>query len=176
MPGNGPDPAEPADGPGTCRDDDPRLQAQRHHRPVRRDERRDRGGPHPLPERAHWHGRPEVLQADRRIGPRGLAVHVILDNLSAHKTPRSPSGSRTETDGAGTCTSLRRPARGPTSSNAGSRSSPTGACAAGHSPASQSSKMQSSSGPATGTRTPRRSSGRQPQPTSSKRSSEAAQH
>jgi hypothetical protein len=24
--------------------------------------------------------------------PKGLAVHVVLDNLSAHKAPRSPSG------------------------------------------------------------------------------------
>ncbi len=43
--------------------------------------------------------------------PRGTCT-LVLDNLSAHCTPRSRSGSRTVTDETGTCTSPRRPAPG----------------------------------------------------------------
>lgn len=44
--------------------------------------------------------------------PRGLGVHVVLDNLSADSTPRSPNGLPTRTAAAGTCTTLRPPAPG----------------------------------------------------------------
>jgi glycosidase len=39
--------------------------------------------------------------------PRGLAVHVVLDNLSAHKAPRSLDGWDIATQDGGTCTSPR---------------------------------------------------------------------
>src|SRR5450631_1361422 len=87
MPGDGPHPAEPADGSRPGRHDDPRLQAQRHHGSVRRDEPRHRPGPDPLPQGPHRQGRAGVLQADRRlraqrsVGPRG-AVQPL-----AHKAP-----------------------------------------------------------------------------------------
>jgi hypothetical protein len=42
--------------------------------------------------------------------PRGLEVHVVLENLSARMDPTSPGGSITPSAAAGTCTS-RRPAR-----------------------------------------------------------------
>ena len=69
--------------------------------------------------------------------PRGLGVHVILDNLSAHWTPEITKWLATRTAGVGTCTSLRPPVPGSTSSNDGSRNSPINAYAAASSPASR---------------------------------------
>ena len=63
------------------------------------------------------HTAKDVLRFFKQIDatvPRGLAVHVVLDNLSAQRPPRSRSGSRTKTGAAGTCTSRRPPAPGPT--------------------------------------------------------------
>nr|WP_238391780.1 MULTISPECIES: transposase [unclassified Mycolicibacterium] len=69
------------------RNNDPRLQASRHHRLVRGYERRHRRSAHRSPQ-----GRTgaDVLGFFKQIDasvPRGLAVHVVLDNLSAHTTP-----------------------------------------------------------------------------------------
>jgi transposase len=62
------------------------------------------------------HAATDVLRFFKQIDaavPRGLAVHVVLDNLSAHSAPqRSPNGSPTRTAAAGTCTSPRRRAHG----------------------------------------------------------------
>jgi hypothetical protein len=44
--------------------------------------------------------------------PRKLDVHVVLDNLCAHSTPRSPCGSPTTTGAVGTCISRPPPAHG----------------------------------------------------------------
>ena len=53
VPGAGPHPAQPADEAGPGRHDDPRLQAARHHRPVRGAERRHRRGALRLPQTPH---------------------------------------------------------------------------------------------------------------------------
>jgi hypothetical protein len=44
--------------------------------------------------------------------PKPLEIHVVLDNLSAHKAPRSGTGWRTPAGGAGACTSPPRRRRG----------------------------------------------------------------
>ena len=63
--GAGPHPAVAADAPGPQPHDDPRLQEKRHHRPVRRSQRRHRRGPHPDPQAPHRRRRARVLQVDR---------------------------------------------------------------------------------------------------------------
>ena len=55
--------------------------------------------------------------------PSGLEIHVVLDNLSVHKSYRSSGGSPRRSTRGGTCTSHRPARRGSTSSRAGSRCS-----------------------------------------------------
>src|SRR5665213_235897 len=72
-PGVRPHPAIASHEGWPSRDHDARLQAQRHHGPIRRDERRDRRGPLRHKELAQGHRRAGLLQADRsprRQGPR----------------------------------------------------------------------------------------------------------
>ena len=52
--------------------------------------------------------------------PRGLEVHVVLDNLSAHMGPEVTAGSTTPSASGGTCTSRPPRRRGSTSSSGGS--------------------------------------------------------
>src|SRR6478736_2399345 len=87
MSGPGPDPAVAADEAGPGRHDDPRLQAAWHDRSVRCDEHRYRRSAHPP---AEGHAGTDVLAFFKQIDAtvaKGLSVHVILDNLSAHKAP-----------------------------------------------------------------------------------------
>jgi transposase len=61
------------------------------------------------------HAGSDVLRFFKQIDatvPHGLSVHVVLDNLSAHSTRRSPSGWPTVTVAAGTCISPRPPVPG----------------------------------------------------------------
>ena len=63
----------------------------------------------------------EFLKFLKRIDqtvPDHLGVHLVLDNASSHKTPRSSAGSRSTRGSC--CTSPRPAARGSTSSSAGS--------------------------------------------------------
>ena len=63
------------------------------------------------------HSGADVLRFFKQIDatvPRGLAVHVVLDNLSAHSPPRSRNGWPTATADAGTFTSPRHRAPGST--------------------------------------------------------------
>ena len=59
---------------------------------------------------------------DRSV-PADLAVHVIVDNSSTHKTPGDPTLARPSPRGS-PCTSHRPTARGSISSSAGSPNSP----------------------------------------------------
>ena len=85
---------------------------------------------------------------------RDLEVHVVLDNLSAHKAPEvaewlaHPKRARWHLHFTPTSSS------GSTSSSAGSRSSPTAGCAAACSPVSPPSSTPSRPGSSTGTTTP----------------------
>jgi hypothetical protein len=109
-----------------------------------------------------------------RFFKRGLAVHVVLDNLSAHKAPEITKWL------------AHRDRRRwhlhftPTSSSwlnlvssDGSKRSPTGASAGAPSATCPNSKTQSRPGRVTGTTTQSPSCGRRPPPTSSRKSSEA---
>ena len=56
------------------------------------------------------HAGADVLRFFKQIDaavPRGLAVHVVLDNLSAHSTPEIRKWLAHRTVAAGTCTSPR---------------------------------------------------------------------
>ena len=70
------------------------------------------------------HAGADVLRFFKQIDatvPRGLSVHVVLDNLSAHSTPEIRNSWLTATVAAGTCTTPRHRAPSSTSSNAGSK-------------------------------------------------------
>ena len=98
------------------------------------------------------HAGVDVLKFFKQIDatvPRRLAVHVVLDNLSAHSGPRSPSGWPTATGADGICTSPRPQARGRIWWNGGSRNSPTNVFVVDASPASPTSPTPSPSGPNT---------------------------
>jgi len=87
MPGVGSHPAVTADETGPRGHDDPRLQTQRDHRSVRGDELATGEVLTDLQER---HAAADVLRFFKQIDAsvsRGLAVHVVLDNLSAHSAP-----------------------------------------------------------------------------------------
>jgi hypothetical protein len=84
------------------------------------------------------HAAADVLKFFQRIDAsvaRGLEIHVVLDNLSAHRPRRSPSGSATPAGSAGTSTSRPPRALGSTWSSGGSKNSPTSGYAAVSSPA-----------------------------------------
>ena len=72
-PGTRPHPAQLADQAGTGADDDPRLQAQRHHDTVRRAGRVDRLGDRPMPTAPPPRRVPQVLAHDRPRGPQPAA-------------------------------------------------------------------------------------------------------
>ncbi len=77
------------------------------------------------------HRNTEFLRFLRRIDrevPKGLAIHLILDNYGTHKHP--PGWTSTP---ASTCTSRRRRVPGSTSWSAGFATSPTSRSAAGYS-------------------------------------------
>ncbi len=66
MPSTGPYPTIATDETWPGRHHDPRLQMQRHHRPIRGNEPRHRSGPHRSQQGPHRFRRPAVLQTDRR--------------------------------------------------------------------------------------------------------------
>src|SRR5512143_3096469 len=83
----GPHPAVAADEEGPGRHHDPRLQAARHDDSVRRPRRADRGV---IGQCLPRHRHDEFLVFLRRIQrevPRGLQVHLILDNYATHSHP-----------------------------------------------------------------------------------------
>ena len=86
-PGPGPHPALAAHEEGARADDDPRLQAQRHHGPVRGAKPRDGRGRDRLPPLPRRRGRARSFRQIAKLVRRDQVVHVILDNLSAHKAP-----------------------------------------------------------------------------------------
>ena len=123
------------------------------------------------------HAGADVLKFFKQIDasvPRGLAVHVVLDNLSAHSTPEIKKWL------AHRDRSRWHLHFTPTSSSwlnlieRWFKDSPTDGSAAAPSTASTTSPKPSPPGPRTGTTTPSPSSGRQPPTTSSGRSNEAA--
>ena len=72
---------------GPRRHYDPRLQAQRHDDAVRRVERAHRRGHREcLPRHRHEEFLKFLRKIDREV-PKGLAVHMILDNYATHKHP-----------------------------------------------------------------------------------------
>ena len=75
-PGAGPHPAVAADQARPGRNDDPRLQAQRHHDPVRRAGRPDRLGDRPVPAPPPPRRVPEVPADDRSRGPQAPARSI----------------------------------------------------------------------------------------------------
>ena len=81
-----------------------------------------------LPRHRHEEFLTFLRTIDREV-PKGLGVHLILDNYA---TPRGGSNSTNDS----TCISRRPPRAGSTRSNAGSATSPTRTCAAGSSEAS----------------------------------------
>jgi transposase len=88
VPSPGPHPTVTADEARPRGHDDPRPQTQRHHRLVRSDEHRHPGEVLTGLNKAHTGA--DVLKFFKQIDatvPRGLAVHVVLDNLSAYSTP-----------------------------------------------------------------------------------------
>ena len=113
--------------------------------------------------------------------PRGLAIHVVLDNLSAHKAPEITRwlGHRdrrrwhlhfTPTSSSWLNLWLNL---GLTSSSAGSKNSPTNGFDAGSSPTCPNSSRRSRPGALTGTTTPSPSSGTPPPRSSSRKSNGA---
>ena len=111
----------------------------------------------------------DVLKFFKQIDatvPRGLGVHVVLDNLSAHSTPEIKTWLAHRDRRRWHLHFTPRRARGSTSSSAGSKNSPTDASAAEPSPASLNSAKRSRPGPSTGTPTPDPSSGKPPPTTS----------
>ena len=66
-------------------DDDPRLQAQRDHHPVRRARRAHRLGHRPLPARNRHTEFLKFLRPIDKEVPAGLEIHLILDNYATHK-------------------------------------------------------------------------------------------
>ena len=99
---------------------------------------------HRVPQASHRCRRVGFLQEDRPHVPRGLDVHVVLDNLSAHMAPEvtdwlaEPGRARWHLHFTPTSSSLAQPRRALVS-----RCSPTGGCAAACSAASESSPRRS---------------------------------
>ena len=86
-PGARPNPARPAAQAGQGRDDDPRLQAPRHHHPVRRARRPRRQGARPL------HAAPPAPEFLRFLRDRGRRAGRQADprdprQLCCHKAPK----------------------------------------------------------------------------------------
>ena len=85
-PGVGSHPADAADQAGQGGADDPRLQAQRHHQPLRRVGDRDRRGHRRCyPQHTHQEFLAFLNQLVQAYPRRPL--HVVLDNSSTHSTP-----------------------------------------------------------------------------------------
>ncbi len=85
-PGARPHPAEPADEEGPRRHHDPRLQAQRHDDPVRRARARSTAASSASACRATaTRSSSAFLRTLDREFPRGLELHLILDNYPTHK-------------------------------------------------------------------------------------------
>ena len=87
-PGPRPHPAGSADQPWSRWDDDARLQAPRHHHPVRRAQhpRRHRGRPlHAAPPHQEFI---KFLNAVEAPAPARQAIHAIADNYATHKHPK----------------------------------------------------------------------------------------
>ena len=70
---------------GRARDDDPRLQAQRHHHVVRGTGRADRHSDRAMPAAAPPSGVSEVPRTIDREVPEDLTMHLICDNYATHK-------------------------------------------------------------------------------------------
>jgi hypothetical protein len=125
-----------------------------------------------LTECRSGHSAREVLAFFKRIDRsvlRHLAVHVILDNLSTHKAPKSPTGWPIYAAPAGTCTSPPPARRGVTSSNAGSKELTDRRLRRGVFASVTGSSTRSPTGPGTGITIPRHSSGtRQPRKSSTR--------
>jgi hypothetical protein len=71
---------------GTGRQNDPRLQAQRHHL-VRSAEHAGWQGYRDLHAALATSRLPAVSQIDRPAAPAGLDLHLIVDNHATYKTP-----------------------------------------------------------------------------------------
>jgi transposase len=79
--------ADPADGYRAARTPHPQRPPAWHARSFRRAERRHWGSPHTVhtaASRPGFRGVPPRHRRERRAGPE---IHVVLDNLSAHKAP-----------------------------------------------------------------------------------------
>ena len=94
------------------------------------------------------------LNLINRNVPDDLDVHVDRRQLLDAQDPGDPAVARCATP-ASRCTSRRPTARGSTSSNGGSPSSPTNGCAAGRTAPPKSSKQRSELGLTPGTKNPR---------------------
>ena len=70
---------------GRGADDDPRLQAQRHHHLVRGAERADRHGDRAVPAPPPHQEFLKFLRTIDREVPKDLQIHLILDNYATHK-------------------------------------------------------------------------------------------
>ena len=104
-PGVGPHPADAADEAGQGADDDPRLQAQRHHQPVRGAGDRDWRDHRQLLSPAHPPGVPRVPQSARAAPTRAGRCTSSWTTPPPTRHPRSSAGS----SATSVCTSTSRP-------------------------------------------------------------------
>jgi hypothetical protein len=86
--GAGPHPAGLADEEGPLRHHDPRLQAARHHHPLRRPQRTGRQDHRPLHAASPSPGIHTLLNTIEADIPAGKMIHVVLDNYATHKHPK----------------------------------------------------------------------------------------
>ena len=129
-PGARPHPARPAAQARQMRDDDPRLQAQRHDDAVRRAQRARRNRDRPLHEAAIA-TRSSSASSPPSSAPSRPARSSTpsLDNYATHKHPEGPANG-SPIIRAGRSISRRLPPRGSTPSRASSPPSPAGKSAA----------------------------------------------
>ncbi len=166
-PGARPYPARAADEEGTLRHDDPRLQAQRHHHPVRRPRYPRRQGHralHAAPPASGIHPLSQCRRtrsAGRQDGPRGAR------QLCHPQAPQEPALAKAVRSWlhairASPSTSRRHRVPGPTPSKVGLPSSPGNASSAASSPRSSSFTLPSTASSPRPTTSPSRSSGPNP--------------
>ena len=109
-PGARPHPAGPADEEGSGRHDDPRLQAQRHHHPVRRAQRARRLGDRPVHAAPPAPGVHPLPQPDRARRPgRQADPRRSWTTTPPTSIPRSAPGSSATTAGPSTSPRPRPP-------------------------------------------------------------------
>ena len=97
--------------PGRLRDDDPRLQAERHDHAVRRARRAEgRVIGQCMPRHRHQEWIKFLKQIDAETPPE-VDLHLIVDNYATHKHPKVQGDGWSGIRGS-TCTSSRRAVRG----------------------------------------------------------------